>query len=69
MMAVMTTPATAALARCSADAACPRRWRTGPDRDCGQHQDSDGDLAAAAAQLGIGLPPGGRGRDDGDGTD
>jgi hypothetical protein len=38
---------------------CPRRWATGPDRDCGHHEDSGGDLLAAAEELGIDLaaPP------------
>jgi hypothetical protein len=50
----------APLARCTTRG-CAWRWRSGPDRPCWQHQRDDGDLAAAAAALGIELAPGDRG--------
>ena len=60
------TIGTRPLARCPAKA-CPVRYATGPDRDCGGH-DQDGDVAAAALSLGIDLAPGDRG-DGSDGGD
>jgi len=45
------------LARCSADAACPWRWRSAPDRPCPWHQlESDwDDLENRAKMSGIEL--------------
>ena len=54
---------TATLARCTGDRSCPRRWRSGPDRDCGMHDDGSDSIARAAAELGIELPADPRGRD------
>src|SRR5258708_35137386 len=58
--------ATTMTARCTGDRACPQRWATGPDRDCGQHASSDGNVFAAAEAMGIDLPPDSRGRTEGD---
>jgi hypothetical protein len=57
-------PTTGGLAQCLTRG-CPRRWATGPDRDCGNHEDSGGDLLAAAEELGIELAPRGRDHDQG----
>jgi hypothetical protein len=51
------------LPRCTTKS-CPVRYRGGPDRPCPAHQDDgDGDIASAAASLGIDLTPDGRSRD------
>ena len=39
---------------------CPLRWTSGPDRDCGQHADNDGDLSGRMTAMGIDAVPGGR---------
>jgi len=54
------------LARCTGDRSCPRRWTTGPDRDCGQHAgNGDDELAERMKALGVAAVPGQR--DGGDG--
>jgi hypothetical protein len=42
------------LARCPAPS-CPIRWRTGPDRECPEHRDTDDAVTRAAEELGIDL--------------
>ena len=46
---------TGRLARCT-HRGCPWRWRTGDDRDCGQHTET---LDPAVAAM-LAAPPGGR---------
>jgi hypothetical protein len=43
---------TAELARCTAERACPWRWRTGAPRPCPLHADSEHQLAERAADFG-----------------
>lgn len=54
------TIALPALARCTAELACPWRWRAGPPRPCPLHADSERQLAGRAADFGVmmAVPPG-----------
>jgi hypothetical protein len=47
------TIALPALARCTAERACPWRWRTGAPRPCPLHDADGGQLAERAAEYGV----------------